>query len=285
MARNVTVVTGGASGIGLACAKALGKYGPVVISGRYEDRLQAASKALTDLGIENYYMVADSSDLRAVQALADFAVSKGEIKNIVNSAGISGDSPDATTRRVLEIDALGTVNAVKCFYPLLGKDSVQINISSMGRFTAVLWGITEEQVIPHFANWAKESFVDDVMQLIPDNEKGPDMAYSLSKIFVYWFSMKNVRRYADKGARIVTISPGHYNTRMMQRIAECKPEITEGMRRANPMGRWGEPEEIGALAEFICGPSGTYLNGIDILTDGGFTVANISQREEQLPSV
>lgn len=280
--KNVTVVTGGASGIGFESAKALGKYGPVVISGRYEDRLQDAVKELEALGIEAYYMVADSAVLEQVQALAEFAASKGKIKNVVNSAGISGDSPDATTRKVLEINALGTVNAVKAFYPLLGEDGVQINIASMGRFTTVLWGMADVDFTETFKKWDSPDLVDAIMEYIPDDEKGPDLAYTLSKVFVSWFSQANTRRYANKGARILTVSPGHYNTRMMRRIAEVKPEIAMGMKQANPRGRWGEPEEIGKLVDFLCSPAADYITGTDILTDGGFSTANILMLEQQI---
>lgn len=280
--KNINVITGGASGIGFACAKALGKHGPVVISGRYEDRLVSACAELTALGIENYYFVADSADLEAVKALAEFAASKGNIKNLVNSAGISGDSPDASRRKVLEINAQGTVNAVKAFYPLLGQGSVQINIASMGRFTTVLWGMDKIDFTETFQKWDSPELVDAILEYIPDTEKGPDLAYTLSKVFVSWFSGANTRRYASRGARILTVSPGHYNTRMMKDIAESKPEIAAGMKQANPMGRWGDPDEIGTLVEYLCSDAASYINGTDILTDGGFSTANIVMGANQI---
>lgn len=280
--KSVSVVTGGASGMGLACAKELGKQGPVVISGRYEDRLLTASEQLTQLGVENYIFQGDTSDLVSVKALADFASGKGTVKYVVNCAGISGDSPDANRRKVLEINALGTVNVTKSFYPILGEGGVQINISSMGRFMVSMFGIGDEKFAEIFSKWDSPDFVEDLLTLVPDIEEGADLAYTISKAFTTWFTEANTVRYARHGARVLSVSPGHYNTRMMQGIAEAKPEVTAQMKMANPMGRWGEPEEIGTLVGFLCSPQASYITGTDILTDGGFSTANVRMKDFQI---
>lgn len=281
--KNVAVVTGGASGMGLACAKELGKFGAVVISGRNKDRLQKAAEQLEEWGAEAYIFESDTSDGASVQKLADFASTKGTVKYVVNCAGISGDSPDASRRKVLEINALGTVNVTKAFYPLLGEGAVQVNISSMGRLTMPLFGLRDEQFLEIFSQWDSPDFVDTLLALVPDIQEGNDLAYTVSKVFTTWFTEANTVRYGRHGARIISISPGHYNTRMMQGIAEAKPEITAQMKMANPMGRWGEPEEIGTLVGFLCSPAASYITGTDILIDGGFSTANIRMREEQIP--
>ncbi len=86
----VVVITGGATGIGFGFAKTFGKEGAkILISGRRENRLQEAVEALTDLGVEAKYKVADATKLENWEDLADFAWGAfGKVDVIVNNAGM-----------------------------------------------------------------------------------------------------------------------------------------------------------------------------------------------------
>ena len=280
--KSVSVITGGASGLGLAIAAELGKLGPVVISEKYEPAMQRACGQLEAMGIEHDGFLCDSADLASVRAFADFAASKGDIMRVVNCAGISGDSPHATRRNIIEVNALGTVNAVRAFHPLLAEGGVHINISSMGRFMAPLFGLDDTDFAPVFRQWDTPMFVDAMLTLVPESDKERDLAYTVSKAFTTWFTEANTLRYARRGMRIISISPGHYNTPMMQDVAAAKPEIAARMKAANPLGRWGEPREMGALVAFLCSPAAAYITGTDILTDGGFTTTNVRMKGDQI---
>lgn len=280
--KTIAVITGGASGMGMAIAAHLGTVCSVVYSEVNEKSMQRAKAQFTQLGVESYGFLCDSSDYEQMKAFADFAASKGRIKYVINCAGISPDSAIATKQNILKINALGTVNAVRVFHPLIVDGGVQINISSMGRLMAPLFGIDVNIFYPAFRTWNSESFISNLSALIPDSDKEKDFAYTVSKMFTTWFTKANTQRYASRGTRIISISPGHFNTRMMQEVSKAKPEIVAAMKKANPLGRWGEPEEMGKIIAFLCSPDAGYITGTDILIDGGFTTVNFVCKEDQI---
>ena len=89
MKKNVCVITGGGSGMGLAAAKCMPKDKIIVVTGRAMFKLEKAVKELEELGFEAYAKTCDTSKREQVRELAEFAVSLGEIKNVINSAGLS----------------------------------------------------------------------------------------------------------------------------------------------------------------------------------------------------
>jgi NAD(P)-dependent dehydrogenase (short-subunit alcohol dehydrogenase family) len=87
--KNVCVITGGGSGMGLAAAKCMPKDKIIVVTGRTLSKLEGAVKELTELGYEAYAKTCDTSVREQVRELAEYAASLGEIKNVINSAGLS----------------------------------------------------------------------------------------------------------------------------------------------------------------------------------------------------
>ena len=95
------------------------------------------------------------------------------------------------------------------------------------------------------------------------------LSYAMSKKFVIYFTQKNVSRFAEKHYRILSISPGCYLTPMHQKLIDNQPETAENQLELIPVGRWGHPYEMGALTVFLCSSGARYINGVDILADGG----------------
>ena len=95
------------------------------------------------------------------------------------------------------------------------------------------------------------------------------LAYAMSKKFVIYFTQKNVSRFAEKHCRILSISPGCYLTPMHQKLIDNQQETAENQLEPIPAGRWGHPYEMGALTAFLCSHGAGYINGVDILADGG----------------
>jgi short-subunit dehydrogenase len=86
---NVCVITGGGSGMGLEAAKFMPKDKVIVLSGRTVSKLEGAVKELEALGFTAYAKACDTSNRESVKELAAFAASLGEIKNVINAAGVS----------------------------------------------------------------------------------------------------------------------------------------------------------------------------------------------------
>ena len=87
--KTVCVITGGGSGMGLEAAKCMPKEKILVISGRTLKKLEGAVEELKALGYEAYAKPCDTSNRDSVKELVSFSASLGEIKNVINSAGVS----------------------------------------------------------------------------------------------------------------------------------------------------------------------------------------------------
>ena len=269
MKKTITVVTGGHGGMGKAICKELGKDSAIVLAGRNEKKMAAAKEQFEELGIESYICKTDISDAAQAEALAAYAASLGEVRRVIHTSGVSPS--DTGTENIIRINAVGTVNMVKAFYPVLAEGGVMINFSSVAAYTMP----QTEAWTQAFESWDQPDFYDKMLALAGEAEDEESeffragLAYAMSKKFVIYFTQKNVSRFAEKHCRILSISPGCYLTPMHQKLIDNQPETAENQLELIPAGRWGHPYEMGALTAFLCSSGAGYINGVDILADGG----------------
>ena len=269
MKKTITVVTGGHGGMGKAICKELGKASAIVLAGRNEQKMAAAKEQFEELGIESYICKTDIGDEAQVEALAAYAASLGEVKQVIHTSGVSPS--DTGTENIIRINAVGTVNMVKAFYPVLAEGGVMINFSSVAAYTMP----QTEEWAQAFECWDQPDFYDRMLALTGEAEDEESeffragLAYAMSKKFVIYFTQKNVARFAEKHCRILSISPGCYLTPMHQKLIDNQPETAENQLELIPAGRWGHPYEMGALTAFLCSAGAGYISGVDILADGG----------------
>ena len=126
--KQVCVITGGGSGMGLAAAKQMNRDKIIILSGRTVNKLEKAVRELEELGFEAYAFACDTSDRNSVRKLAEYAASLGEIKNVINAAGLSPAMADP--QKLLKVNALGTVYVNQEFSRLMDRGSVILDISS-----------------------------------------------------------------------------------------------------------------------------------------------------------
>lgn len=269
MKKTITVVTGGHGGMGKAICKELGKDSAIVLAGRNEKKMAAAKEQFEELGIESYICKTDISDAAQAEALAAYAASLGEVRRVIHTSGVSPS--DTNTENIIRINAVGTVNMVKAFYPVLAEGGVMINFSSVAAYTMP----QTEAWTQAFESWDLPDFYDRMLALAGEAEDEESeffragLAYAMSKKFVIYFTQKNVSRFAEKHCRILSISPGCYLTPMHQKLIDNQPETAENQLELIPAGRWGHPYEMGALTAFLCSAGAGYISGVDILADGG----------------
>lgn len=269
MKKRISVITGGSGGMGKAIAKELGKSTTLILANRNEKNLRSAKLEMDDLGYETYIFPMDVQMEESVEALARFAASLGDVVNVIHTAGVSPTDNNAAS--IFSINAIGTSNMVKHFFPIMASGGVVINFASMAAYTIE----APDEWYDTYDSWDSEDFHNKLMELttpFDGNDFFRDgIAYCISKRFVINFTQKNVLRFAEKGCRVLSISPGPYLTPMHQSLIDKQPETAEGQLELIPCGRWGKPYEVAALTKFLCSPSAAFISGVDILTDGGQT--------------
>jgi NAD(P)-dependent dehydrogenase (short-subunit alcohol dehydrogenase family) len=268
----VSVITGGAGGMGLATAKIVGRDHTVVLCDVRQDRLESAAVALTELGMQPRVVNCDVTDRQAVARLFETASSFGTIASVIHTAGVSPSMGEA--QFVMRTNAIGTVNVNECFFASAGEGSAIVNVASMAAH------MLPDEMIPTarfpLAMKDEAAFMDQmtsVCNVVPEEARS-GIAYAVSKSFVRWYSTSQAERFNGRRLRIVSVSPGSVDTEM----GRLEEQAGAGAMVADAaVPRWGEAHEMAELLAFCASERAGYLTGTDILNDGG-VIASMKER-------
>ena len=268
----VSVITGGAGGMGLATAKIVGRDHTVVLCDVRQDRLTTAAATLKDLGMTPTIVNCDVTDRGAVDKLLDTASNLGTLASVIHTAGVSPSMGPADY--VMRTNAIGTVNVNEAFHATAGEGSVIVNVASMAAH------MLPAEMIPtgQFPLALRDAgaFMEAMMtacNIVPEEARS-GIAYALSKSFVKWYSLSQAERFNARGMRIVSVSPGSIDTEM----GRLEEQAGAGAMVADAaVPRWGKPEEMAELLAFCASDKAGYLTGTDILNDGG-VIASMTER-------
>jgi 3-oxoacyl-[acyl-carrier protein] reductase len=259
----IAIVTGAGrhNGIGRHIALALARQGADVAitgSGRPPEAYPEDEKAMgwrdidsvadeiRALGSKTLAMVVDISKADQVQRLVDETRRElGRIDILVNNAAAARGNDrvpvvqleEAEWRKVIEVNLTGTFLVTKAVAGVLieqGEGGRIVNISS----------IAGREGIPTFA------------------------AYGTTKAGIILFTRVLARELASHGINVNCVCPGLVGTYRMKDIVQQGP-MREAFMRTIPLGREGQPEEVGELVAFLCGPDASYVHGQAINIDGG----------------
>lgn len=263
--RKVAVITGGAGGMGLATARILGKDHHLVICDLNRKRLDEASGELMQLGIRCDAVECDVTDPESVDALIGRSAGLGRLASVIHTAGISPQMADPET--ILRVNALGTANIARACLQVAAEGFALVNVASMAAhmFPALLLPVRSYPL----ALTDAEVFLKRILfrcRLMPTKLYRSGMAYGISKSFVVWLSRNNAGGFGRKGARILSVSPGSFDTEM-GRLEEKSGSAR--MLETAALKRFGRPEEIAELLAFCASEKAGYLTGTDVLCDGG----------------
>jgi NAD(P)-dependent dehydrogenase (short-subunit alcohol dehydrogenase family) len=268
----VSVITGGAGGMGLATAKVVGQDHAVVLCDVRQDRLDAAGATLQDLGITPAIVNCDVTDRQAVTRLFETAAGLGTIASVIHTAGVSPSMGGADY--VMRTNALGTVNVNEVFYETAGEGSAIVNVASMAAH------MLPEEMVPTaqfpMALQDGDAFMKEMLSAcgIVGEDLQSGIAYAVSKAFVKWYSTSQSERFNGRGLRVVSVSPGSIDTEM----GRLEEQAGAGALVADAaVPRWGKPQEMADLLAFCASDKAGYLTGTDILNDGG-VIASIRER-------
>ncbi|PND55646.1 oxidoreductase [Mycobacterium sp. ENV421] len=268
----VSVITGGAGGMGRATARIVGRDHTVVLCDVRQDRLDGAVAELESLGISATPVHGDVTDRDAVARLFETAAGLGPIASVIHTAGVSPSMGDADY--VMTTNAIGTLRVNEAFFATAADGSAIVNVASMASH------MLPDEIVPaqHFdlAFTDEPRFLTEMLAAcdIAGEEMRSGLAYSVSKTFVRWYSSAQAERFNGRGLRIVSVSPGSVDTEM----GLLEADAGAGAMVANAaVPRWGKAEEMAELFAFCASDRATYLTGTDILNDGG-VIASMRER-------
>jgi NAD(P)-dependent dehydrogenase (short-subunit alcohol dehydrogenase family) len=266
-ADDVVVITGGAGGMGQACARAV--HGRVLLLDVAAEPLEKAAAALAADGIEVVTARCDVTSPADVAAAAERARDLGRFRALVHTAGLSPTMADG--RRVLEVDLAGTVRVTDALFPLVGPGSSAVLIGSIAGYS---------DVAPAVEKLLDDPLADDFFAAVEAALDAPldgATAYVLAKRGVMRLAERLALPWGKAGGRVVSIAPGLIDTAMgrmeleTQPIAKVMAEITPVQRPGGPLP--GRVEDIAAAVAFLISDGAGFISGCDIRVDGGLVGA------------
>jgi len=242
------LVTGGASGIGLAVAEAFGEAGArVIICDIHQDRIDAAIAALADKGFRACGKVADVADSGQVERMVDeIAAEAGSIDILINSAGIARS--DVPAERVTDEHWLDVLN---------------VNLN--GAFWCA------RAAGRHMLAQGRGSIVNvGSMSGVIVNRPQPQCYYNASKAAVHQLTKSLAAEWASRGVRVNAVAPTYIDT-PINRFADRDGPMYRRWIDGTPMGRLGQAEEVAAVVAFLASDAASLMTGSIVMVDGGYS--------------
>ena len=256
----------GTGSIGQAIIRrvAVGKH--IVLADYSLQNAEAAAKILENAGYECSVVRADLGSKEDILAVVEEALKWGEVKNVVNAAGVSPSQ--APVSEILRVDMYGTSVLLEEFGKVIAPGGSAVIISSQSGHR--LPALPQEQNDALAMSKPEDLLKLDFVRSITDTLK----AYQYSKRCNVLKVAYEATRWGKRGATVNSISPGIIITPLAN--DELHGPRKEGylkMIQASPAGRAGTPDEVGDLAEFLMSSRGRFISGTDILIDGGTTAS------------
>ncbi len=245
------LITGGALGIGLACATRMAEAGAAVaIVDRLDAEGEALAASLRERGLQAAYWHADMGREAEVQAAIDAAAARfGGLHVLVNNAGVSGPTKPTHELSEAEWDAVQTVNVKGVFF-------------------------ATKHAIPHLRRSGGGSIINlsSIAGLVGTGSVPP---YHASKGAVRLMTKNDALLYAADGIRVNSIHPGYIWTPMVEnhlrRLGGDLQAAKAAAAAAHPLGCMGEPDDIAWCAVYLASDESRFATGAEFVIDGGYT--------------
>jgi len=239
----IAVITGGNSGIGYSSAKKLKEEGAtVIITGRSQERVNSAAKALDVTGI-----IADVLDLSAINKAVDQIKNEfGRIDVLFVNAGVFipmpvGQNSEDGFDTSVDINFKGAVFTIEKFLPIINDGGSIINLSSINAYTGM-----------------------------------PNTAiYGATKAALNSYTRAASTELAPRKIRVNAVNPGPTATPIFSKTGMSEEELKglgDMMENRIPLKRYGKPEEIAEMVAFLASDKASFITGGEFNVDGGLNV-------------
>src|SRR5262245_13544604 len=244
------LVTGGSRGLGRAMAQALAEAGAdLILVGREADTLELARAELSALGRSVETVVGDVGTPSGAEVACDAALNRGRVVDVlINNVGgrrvdiPTEDVPIAEWQRLFD---LNLTSALVCCQKI-GKGMLDRRRGSVINVTSIVGPIVIKGIRGRHYETAKAALTGLTKALAAD--------------------------WADHGVRVNAIAPGGFMTAPNRRWFGEKPDFRAAFEAHTPMGRLGEPEELGPAVVCLASDASSYVTGATLVVDGGFTL-------------
>ncbi|MFG2957589.1 SDR family oxidoreductase [Streptomyces sp. NPDC048291] len=252
----------GAGGMGAAVARRLSHAYQVLVADIDAERAKTLARELTDEGGDVEPIACDVTSTTSVDSLARAVADAGGFRVLAHVAGLSPAAENF--KQILRVNLTGPALVTRALLPHATAGAAAILVSSLAGhgFTpapAVAPLLTE----PHDERTAERIEAETP----PENRSGA-LAYQISKYGLLSLCRGEAGAWGERGARIVSLSPGLIATPMGAIEFEHSPTKRDLLTRT-PLGRQGTMLEIADAVEFLASDRASFISGTDLLVDGG----------------
>ena len=267
MKKDVMIVTG-AGQISMAIARRCGFGKKIVLGDKNMKNCETIAKIMTDAGFDVEPCEMDLSSRESIKAMIVKAQEFGEIKYLVNGAGVSPSQ--APIEAILKVDLYGTAVLLEEVGKVIAKGGAGVTISSQSGWR--MPQLTPEQDRQLATTPTEELLSLDILK--PENIKDTLHAYQMAKRCNEKRVMFECVRWGERGARLNDIAPGIIVTPLaIDEFNGPRGDFYKNMFAKCPAGRPGTADEMANIAELLLSDAGAFITGSTFLADGGATAS------------
>lgn len=265
MEKEVMLVVG-AGQISMAIARRIGFGRKIILGDKKPENCRAIAKTMTDAGFDVEPVELDLSDRASIKSAIEKARKFGELKYLVNGAGVSPSQ--APVEMILKVDLYGTAVLLEEVGKVIAKGGAGVIISSQSgwRMPALTAGEDEQ-----LATTPTEELLK-LPLLAPENIRDTLHAYQMAKRCNEKRVMAECVKWGERGARLNCIAPGIIVTPLaIDEFNGPRGDFYKNMFANCPAGRPGTADEVANVAELLMSERGAFITGSTFLIDGGAT--------------